>query len=359
MKKNTKSIIVSVVLSVAAIVLISWVLVNNKNKNEAKTAVVVEQGSNDILVNVSSVGKMELENNFSVNGNFYPIQQMNFASENSGRVIKVLVSEGSIVRKGQPLAIINSDAISVDANAAKAFYDNALRDQQRFENAYSTGGVTQQQLDQAKLNLDNAKARLSQANIRVRDANIRSSINGIVNKRFIEPGAVVSPGTQLFEIVDVSKLKLKITVNENEVANLKTGDIVNVVAGVFPDKQFSGKITFIAPKADNNLNFPVELEIQNNKENLLKAGMYGTANFTLAGTGSKIIIPRSAFVGSVNSNEVFVLENGNIAKLRTVVAGKVLGNQVEVLQGLKEGETVITSGQINLQDGSKVNPVKS
>ncbi|MEO5967353.1 MAG: efflux transporter periplasmic adaptor subunit, partial [Ferruginibacter sp.] len=96
MKKNTKSIIVSVILSVAAIVLISWVLVNNKKKNEAKTALVVEQASNDVLVNVSTVGKMELDNNFSVNGNFYPIQQMNFASENSGRVIKVLVTEGSV-----------------------------------------------------------------------------------------------------------------------------------------------------------------------------------------------------------------------------------------------------------------------
>ena len=359
MKKNTKSIIISIVLAAGAIFLISWVLVNNKKKNEAKTAVVEAQASNDIMVNVSTVGKMELDNNFSVNGNFYPIQQMNFASENSGRVIKVLVAEGSVVHKGQTLAIINADVISVDASAAQSSYDNALRDQQRFENAYSTGGVTQQQLDQAQLNLKNAKARLTQANIRVRDANIRSSINGIVNKRFIEPGAVVSPGTQLFEIVDVSKLKLKITVNESEVANLKIGDVIDVVAGVYPDKQFSGKITFIAPKADDNLNFPVELEIQNNKESLLKAGMYGTAKFNVAGTGSKIIIPRSAFVGSVNSNEVFVLENGNIAKIRTVIAGKVLGNQVEVLQGLKEGETVITSGQINLQDGSKVNPVKN
>lgn len=359
MKKNIKSIIVSIVIAVGAIFLISWVLNNNKKKNEAKTAVVEAQASNDILVNIATVGKMELDNSFAVNGNFYPIQQMNFASENSGRVIKVLVSEGSVVHKGQTLAIINSDVISVDASAAQSSYDNALRDQQRFENAYSTGGVTQQQLDQAKLNLKNAKARLTQANIRVRDANIRSSINGIVNKRFIEPGAVVSPGTQLFEIVDVSKLKLKVTVNESEVANLKIGDVIDVVAGVYPDKQFSGKITFIAPKADDNLNFPVELEIQNNKESLLKAGMYGTANFNIAGTGSKIIIPRSAFVGSVNSNEVFVLENGNIVKTRTVIAGKVLGNQVEVLQGLKEGETVITSGQINLQDGSKVNPVKS
>ena len=159
-----------------------------------------------------------------------------------------------------------------------------LRDKQRYENAFKTGGVTQQQLDQAKLALENAEARVAQARIRVGDANIKSSINGIVNKRYIEPGAVVTPGTQLFELVDVSKLKLNIAVNETQVANLKIGDKVDVKASVFPDKNFAGTVTFIAPKADNSLNFPVEIEIAGNPGNQLKAGMYGTAIFNFENT---------------------------------------------------------------------------
>jgi multidrug efflux pump subunit AcrA (membrane-fusion protein) len=70
------------------------------------------------------------------------------------------------------------------------------------------------------------------------------------------------------------------------------------------------------------------------------------------------VVPRSAFAGSVSTNQVFVLEGGSTARMRQVVAGRVIGDKVEILQGLNEGERVITSGQINLADGSKVTPLK-
>lgn len=349
---------ITIAVLVGVLVLIGSVLANNKKKNAEKTAVVAEIASSDVAVRVSPVQKQSIALDFSANGNFAPAQQMNFAAENSGRVTRVLVDEGSYVRKGQTLAIIKTDVLNIDLETAQAQYQNALRDKQRYENAFQTGGVTQQQLDQAKLALENAKARVAQARVRINDANIKSSINGIVNKRYIEPGAVVNPGTQLFELVDVSRLKLAITVNETQVASLKVGDKVDVKASVFPDLNFGGTVTFIAPKADASLNFPVEIEIASNPGNKLKAGMYGTAIFSFGNTAPVITIPRSAFVGSVSTNQVFVVENGNIARLRNVIAGRVLGDKVEILQGLNEGETIITSGQINLADGSKISPIK-
>ncbi|HYE53628.1 MAG TPA: efflux RND transporter periplasmic adaptor subunit [Chitinophagaceae bacterium] len=356
-KKNIIRGFITVAILAGVLVLIGSVLASNKKKNAAKTAIVAETASGDIAVRVSTVQKQSLALDLSANGNFEPAQQMNFAAENSGRVTQVLVDEGSYVRKGQTLAIIKTDVLNIDLEAAQAAYQNALKDKQRYENAFRTGGVTQQQLDQARLALENAEARVAQARIRVSDANIKSSINGIVNKRYIEPGAVVSPGTQLFELVDVSKLKLKVTVNESQVANLKLGDKVNVKASVFPDKEFKGTVTFIAPKADASLSFPVEIEIASNPGNQLKAGMYGTAIFNFGNSAPVIVIPRSAFVGSVSTNQVFVAEN-NVAKLRTVTAGRILGDQVEILGGLNEGETIITSGQINLSDGSRISPIK-
>lgn len=357
-KKNIIRGFITVAILAGVLVLIGSVLANNKKKNAAKTAIVAEMASGDVAVRVSPVGKETLSLDFSANGNFQPAQQMNFAAENSGRVTRVLVDEGSYVRKGQTLAIIKTDVLNIDLEAAQAAYQNALRDKQRYENAFQTGGVTQQQLDQAKLALQNAEARVSQARVRISDANIKSSINGIVNKRYIEPGAVVNPGTQLFELVNVSKLKLAITVNETQVANLKVGDKVDVKASVFPDLTFGGTITFIAPKADASLNFPVEVEIASNPGNKLKAGMYGTAIFSFGNTAPVIMVPRSAFVGSVSANQVFVVEGGNTARLRNVIAGRVLGDKVEILQGLNEGESIITSGQINLADGSKISPIK-
>ena len=353
MKKN----IITIGLIVAALAIISYTLMNNKKENEAKTAIVAEKNAS-VSVKVATVKNEDVSLDFSANGNFEPLQELKFSAEKPGRVVRVLVKEGDNVRIGQTLAIIRSEQISSDLQTAQASYQNAQADYNRFENAFKTGGVTKQQLDQAKLGLVTSKSRLQQAKVNIGDTNIKATISGIVNKRYIEPGSVLGAATQMFDIVNVSKLKLKVTVNESQVASLKLGNIVQVSASVYPDTKFSGKITFIAPKADTSLNFPVEIEIANNSSNDLKAGMYGTAEF--ASNQQKqtlMIVPRNAFVGSVSSNQIFVAENG-VAKLKTVAAGRILGDKVEIINGLSDGETVITTGQINLQDGSKVDIIK-
>jgi RND family efflux transporter MFP subunit len=351
-----RGIIIAVTL-IAAFVLIGWVLSNNKKKNQEKTAIVA-QGSGLVAVRTAIISKTAVNMNFSVNGNFQAAQQLTFSAENSGRISRIFVDEGSRVSKGQTLAILDAESLSADLEAAQATYQNALRDQERYASSFATGGVTQQQLDQAKLNTRNALTRLKQSRIKTGDAIIKAPFSGIINKRFIEQGAYVAPGNQLFQLVDVSKLKLAVTVSEMQVANLKTGEQVRIKSNVFPDKNFTGKITFVAPLADNSLNFPVEMQVINTSGSPLKAGMYGTAIFEFPEHAPALTVPRSAFVGSVSSNRIYVLEAGNIAKERKVIAGRVNGDQVEILEGLKQGETVVTSGQINLTDGTKVDPIK-
>lgn len=354
-----KKIIISIISVIAVIALIAWVLTSNKKDNEAKTAFIAE-GSGAIAVRVDTVEKKTVDLDFSVNGNFIPKQELNFLSENAGRVKAIYVDEGSRVSKGQILARIDAEIINTDRETAEATYQNAVKDEARYQSSFETGGVTKQQLDQAKLATNNAKLRLQASKRRVSDANIKSPINGIVNKRYIEVGAfVTAQGTQLFEIVDVSKLKLKVSVNESQVANLKLGDKIDIRSSVFPAEKFSGKITFIAAKADASLSFPVEIEVANNSNSSLKAGMYGTAIFSFPKQAPSILIPRTSFIGSVSSNQVFVFNKADsTAKTRDVVSGRIFGETVEILDGLKEGETVITSGQINLADGTKVSIVK-
>lgn len=354
-----KKIIITVVVIAASLGIIAYILTNNKNENEAKTAIVAEKNAS-VSVKVATVKTEEVSLDFVSNGNFEPVQELKFSAEKSGKITKILAKEGDYVSAGQTLAIVRSDVVNVNAQNANAIYQNAVADYNRFENAFKTGGVTKQQLDQAKLQMVTAKSQLTQANINVGDTRIKAPISGFINKKHIEVGSIISgmPATQLFDIVNVSKLKLKVNVNESQVAGLKVGSTTNVVASVYPDKTFSGKITFIAAKADESLNFPVEIEIANNNANDLKAGMYGTALF--ASNKQKqllMIVPRNAFVGSVSSNEIFVIENGT-AKLKTVTAGRILGDKVEILNGLSEGDTVIVTGQINLQDGTKVEVIK-
>jgi len=226
---------------IAAIALIAFILTNNKNNNENETEQISKTNST-VAVRIDTV-KSEVPNlDYVANGNFAPSQELEFPAENSGRVVKVLVDEGSPVRVGQTLAIIKGDQLSIEVSNTRAAYQNAVTNSQRYENAFKTGGVTKQQLDQAKLDLVNAKAKLDQANINFGDATIKSSINGIVNKRNIEPGSVVAPGTVLFELVNVSTLKLKVNVDEQHVAGLKLGNSIAVKASVYPDKNLKVKL---------------------------------------------------------------------------------------------------------------------
>jgi RND family efflux transporter MFP subunit len=354
MKKNT---IITIIAVVAALVLIGWVLQSNKKKNAEKTAVVAEGSKGAVAVKTAKVSLSDIDLNFSSNGTFSSNQDLTLSAENSGRVTRIAVEEGDRVSKGQVLARIDNELLVVDTETAEANYQNAVRDLARYESSFKTGGVTQQALENARLRVKTTQAAVQSSKRKSSDANIKAPFSGIINKRSIEMGSYVSPGTPLFEIVDVSKLKLKVTANESQVVNLKTGDAVTIKSNIFPDKEFKGKITFIAPKADNSLNFPVEIELVNEGASQLRAGMYGTAVFQFPKQDPVMTIPRSAFVGSVNSNTVFVME-GNKAAERKIVAGRIFGETVEVLEGLREGELVITSGQINLVNGSLVENVK-
>jgi membrane fusion protein (multidrug efflux system) len=208
-----KKSILTIVLIVATLGIIAYVLTNNKKENEAKTAIVAEKNAS-VSVRVDTVRTEGVSLDFSSNGNFEPVQELKFSAEKSGKITKILVKEGDYVSVGQTLAIVRSDVINVNAQNANAVYQNAVADYTRFENAYKTGGVTKQQADQAKLAMINAKSQLTQANINVGDTRIKAPISGFINKKYIEVGSIISatPATELFDIVNVSKLKLKVSV---------------------------------------------------------------------------------------------------------------------------------------------------
>ncbi|QCX53594.1 efflux RND transporter periplasmic adaptor subunit [Elizabethkingia sp. JS20170427COW] len=334
----------------------------NKNQKETQRQTAIISADNAIVpVNIITTSFETVNSDYASNGTFAPLQQMQLSSEIAGKVTRVLVKEGDYVRAGQTLATVKKDALEVDRSTALASYQNAVADNQRFENAYKTGGVTKQQLDQSRLQLKNAKNTLEQSNIRVGDSNIKTLVSGYINKKTVEPGAVVAPGTPLFEIVNTAKLKLQVTVNESEVANLRIGDKIKIKVSVYPDKEFEGRISFIAPLADTSLNFPIEIMVDNNPNNELRAGMYGTAVFSAkeSGTGHALMtIPKDAFIDGVSNNNIFVVQPDNTVKLVKIVSGKIYGDKVEVISGLKAGEKVVTSGQINLSNGTKITVIK-
>jgi RND family efflux transporter MFP subunit len=347
--------IITVLVIVAALAGIIYTLNKNKAKNEAQVAEAARTNAT-VAVRIDTARQQLVNMEYSANGTFIPKQEVTVSAEAAGRVVRVLVDEGSRVGVGQTLAIVEGDKLNVNVANAQAAYDDALANVQRFESAYATGGVTKQQLDQVKLQYETSKNNLTSAKLLAGEVTIKTSVAGIVNARKIEPGAYVNPGTPAFEIVNVSSLKLRVNVDEKNVAVLKVGQSVDIGISVQPDKKYTGKITFIAPKSDGGLNFPVEIEIANADQEL-RAGMYGTANFGGGSTIDVLVIPRTAFVGSVSDNKVF-LAQGDKAVAATVVSGRSFGDYIEVISGLNAGDEVIVSGQINLFDQTPITIIK-
>jgi RND family efflux transporter MFP subunit len=154
-------------------------------------------------------------------------------------------------------------------------------------------------------------------------------------------------------VVDISRLKVKVSVAEQDAFKLKAGDKVEVTTDVYPGVTFEGRIHTISAKADEGHTYPIEITLENSSAHPLRAGMFGRVSFVSLAPVKTLAIPRDALVGSMKAASVFVVENG-IARKRDIVVGTEEGTQLMVVSGLSEGETIVVNGQNNLKDSTAV-----
>lgn len=352
--------VITVIIIIACLGLMGYKLYSNKQKNEQEVAIVAQKDAK-VAVRIAKVTEEKISDLFTANGTFVAEQDLEVSSEMGGQVVKILVKEGDYVSAGQILAQTKSDRTNVQLENAKAALQTAQSDLKRFESAFNTGGVTAQQLEQARLQLKNAQANYNSASIQSGNTEVRSKISGIVSSKNVEEGTLVNPGQPLFNVVNIDFLKLKITVDEQQVGRLKVGETIKVRPSASPET-IEGKVIFIAPKANNALKFPVEVLVAN-KDKKLRAGMYATAAFGNENTASNIlVVPHAAFVGSVSQNKIFkVVKTGEDdlkAEMITVQSGRNFGDKVEILSGLNAGDEVVVSGQINLDNQTPIRVVE-
>ena len=349
--------VITTIIILALIGFMAFKLYSNKQKNAEEVAIVAQKEA-QVAVRAAQVAEENVSDLFSANGTFVAEQDLDVSSEVGGQIIKIFVKEGDFVNAGQVLAQTKADRTNVQL-------ENAKSDLKRFESAFKTGGVTAQQLEQVRLQVKNAEANYNSAAIVSGDTSVRSKISGIVSSKKVEEGAMVGAGTPLFNVVNIDNLKLKITVDENQVSKLTLGQTIKIKPSAMTN-EIEGKIIFIAPKADSAMKFPVEILVAN-KDRKLKAGMYATAQLgSDAQSSTALVVPHSAFVGSVSQNKIFKIINGKNAQGEdilqaqeiTVKSGRNFGDKVEIISGLTAGEKVIISGQINIDNGTPVKIVE-
>jgi multidrug efflux system membrane fusion protein len=349
--------ILSITLIVLAVGgLIAFKLISNKQKIDAKKQ-PVDHSNVAIPVSVFAAQNLPVETRLVKTGTLIPFDEADIIAGNQGKVTSLNFDLGSQVNKGAVMANVDMQIAQLSLSDAQQRVKKLENDYQTYKELLAGDGTTQAKVDEIKLSLDNARNQVSQIRKQIGDYSIIAPISGVVVAKNTVKGEFVNPGTVIGKMVDVSRLKVQVLVGENDAYQLKAGQPVKIKTDIYPDQNFTGIISFISPQGDKAHNYPVEIVLNNNSKNALKAGTFVQADFSQNATENALQIPREALVESVKNPYVYVLEN-NLAKTRKIQVGRSLGSNIEVTNGLKEGEDVIVSGQINLTENTKVEVVK-
>jgi RND family efflux transporter MFP subunit len=329
------------------------VLLHNRSQIRAETR---NLNVSSYAVTTTTVEKQDIRHDLDLVGTINANNDVKVVSEASGKVTKVLVSVGDYEPAGNVLVQLDDKLQTAALALAKVNLDKATKDYERYQNLYNGHSVTDAQLESAELAYESANDQFVVARRQYNNTRITSPISGIATSRSVDMGTYVNPGMVVAEVVDISRLKVTVNVAEQDIMSLSPGNKVGISTDVYPGVKFAGFIKTISSKGDADHTYPVEVDFTNSREHPLKAGMFAHLYFAQQSSPNSLVIPRQALVGSVEKPQVFVVEDG-VARLKNIVVGSTYNNFLEVLSGLHEGETVVSNGQNNLEDGYKVNVV--
>lgn len=345
-----RSYILIIVIAIIFVVIVLRLCSNKKVIDKTKETATT---SPKISVNAYKVVRQNISDELQLLGTIIPNKTAVVISEIQGKIVDLPIEKGDVKDKGALLAQVESKEQAAAVSKSALALEKAKKDVERYTKLFNGNAVTKQQLEEAKIALKTADFNLQQDKKKLSNASIRAPFNGMITERFVEPGASVLAGNQIARIVDVSSLKIDLSVSEKDAYKLKLNDKVKITTNIYPDTVFIGIISFISPTGDDAHNYNVEIRFQNPKVNPLKAGTFVSVGFGILTQGNPLVIPRESLVGSIDDPQVYII-NKDTARLQSIEIGQSFPEKVEVTKGLKEGDQIVKTGLINLKDKTPV-----
>ncbi|MCH7408512.1 efflux RND transporter periplasmic adaptor subunit [Belliella sp. DSM 111904] len=344
--------LIIVVLLLSGVAATAYTLYNNKVElNE--TAEIAMKTSDYISVTTEKVQPRSIVRNFTSNGVFEPFQELQVMSEASGKVVQIFKKKGDYVKKGEVIIQIDDRLIRSEYNITKLNRDQSERDLKRYTNLAQSEAITRKQFEDIEMSFQITENQLIALEKRLDDTNIKAPIAGFINEDFYETGTLLNPGMPVVNLINKNPLKLRVQVSESEIARIKLGEEVTLSANAIPNEVFKGKVEFISEKADAAFKYEVRILVNQGDVEKIKPGMYGTASFEFAQEENVLQLSRKSIVGSLKEPGVYVINNDKAA-YRKVQINPLKDGFVEVVEGLNSGDEVISSGLINIKEGTKV-----
>ena len=342
------------------------------------TAVIAEVGcekreqqvQKEVVVNVRvwTAEKRPLQPFVESVGTLKAYEEVIVSSEVDGILKAIRVQEGSPVTQGQLIAEIkatdyrlDTERAAVALKQAEASLAYAKQEYERKEALYRKDLVAKQQFDDVLARLvlsqgdvDRAKMGLDLAHEKLAKTSIYAPMAGTVKEKRVTAGEYIRNGTFLVSIVRTDMLKLSFTITEKDVGSLRVGQDVAFTVDAFPGREFRAQLKTIYPSLEEKTR-SLQLEaVLTNADQSLKPGLFARVTLYTGPARGTVVAPITALLYDNSRTKLFVVE-GDRAKEREVKIGRKYGEFMEITEGLKEEETVVTVGQNNLMEGVLVN----
>lgn len=330
---------------------------------DAAPAVIEIGPENIVAVEQASISVGPL-----VSGELKAEHEATVRAEIGGAVLAVTLQEGHAVRAGTVMARIEErtlrDTIASaesDVRSAENSLEWTKKEAQRTENLVKAGALAERDLELARnavtaseAQVEAAKARLASSRTQLGDTVVHAPITGIISRRIVNTGDVVSPGAELFTIIDPSSMRLDASVQSSELSAIAVGGTVQFQVRGYPDQTFEGKIERISPTADPvTRQVPIFVTVPNTSGRLV-AGLFAEGR-VIRESRTGAVVPESAVNRSGPSPWVLRLRDGKVERVDVTVGLRDdQTERVEIVSGVQNGDQLLIGASQGMSPGTPV-----
>ena len=323
---------------------------------------MASMGNASQTVSTTVASYQDWSSNLNAVGSLAPVQGADLSAEVSGIVTEIFFQQGDDVVAGSPLVQLKADDDIAKLKSLKATEELAHLTYQRNQAQLLAKAISQQIVDSNKADLTRASANVAEQQALVNKKLIRAPFSGRLGIRTVNLGQYLNAGTSIVTLQALNTLYVDFFLPQQSLAKIAIGQTIEVHIDAYPSQKFMGKVVVINPKVDaNTRNVQIRAVLDNAKHQLL-SGMYANVEVVTDSAQRALTLPNTTISFNSYGSTVFLIETNKdeqgtekrTAKQVFVTTGATRGDQVVILKGIKEGDTVVTSGQLKLRNGSVV-----
>ncbi len=348
--------IITIIAVAGVIFLLAIPKLNLFSDGKASATATTPQAASKLPIEVLIIKSSSLDNKLVVTGSVLANESLELKSEESGKITGLYFKEGELVKKGELLLKINDKEIR--AQLEKEKYNQKLNRniENRQRKLLEKEAISQEEYDNAlnRLNTNTADLKLLEAQLD--KTQITAPFEGVIGLRYISDGAYITPNTIIATLYNVSPAKIEFAVPGRYSTQVRPGQ--KILFTIESDSQdFEGEVYAIEPRIDPTTRTLKIRAIAENSKGFLLPGQFVKVGLILSSVSNAILVPTQAVIPDLNNHKVFVLEGGKAKEVK-VETGMRTETDLEILSGLKPGDSLITTGILQLRGGMDVHVAK-